>query len=159
MGVRFQTVPNATPGNIVLHVRLKDDTNAEQMEVLGILGVNLIHAAFCHWRKPEQILVHLMDGIRPGRVEVDMIDFRGSMFSNVDNRLMSLKMVHLQLTPVALFQHRGRTLRRRIVSMANRFSFAWTLSTDYQFSSHDDEQSIRPFSKGSCECGERGCRG
>ena len=110
MGVRFQTEPNATPGNIVLHVRLKDDTNAEQMEVLGILGVNLIHAAFCHWRKPEQILVHLLDGIRPGRVEVDMIDFRGSIFSNVDNRLMSLKMVHLQLTPVALFSASGANL-------------------------------------------------
>jgi hypothetical protein len=110
MGVRFQTEPNATPGNIVLHVRLKDDTNAEQMEVLGILGVNLIHAAFCHWRKPEQILLHLMDGIRPGRVEVDMIDFRGSIFSNVDNRLMSLKMVHLQLTPVALFSASGANL-------------------------------------------------
>jgi hypothetical protein len=110
MGVRFQTKPNGTPGNIVLHVRLKDDTNAEQMEALGILGVNLVHAAFRHWRKPEEILHRLMDGIRPGRVEVDMVDFRGPIFAEVDNRLMSLKMVHLQLTPVALFSAAGLNL-------------------------------------------------
>lgn len=110
MGVRFQTEPNGTPGNLILHVRLKDDTNAEQMEALGVLGVNLIHAAFCHWRSPEKILAHLMDGLRPGRVEVDMIDFRGPIFKEVDNRLMSLKMVHRQLTPVALFSASGANL-------------------------------------------------
>ena len=110
MGIRFQTEPNGTPGNIILHVRLKDDTNAEQMEVLGILGVNLIHAAFRHWRKADEILHHLMDGIRPGRVEVDMVDFRGPIFAEVDNRLLSLKMVHLQLTPVALFSATGANL-------------------------------------------------
>ncbi|NBS15086.1 MAG: TonB-dependent receptor, partial [Verrucomicrobia bacterium] len=48
MGILFQTSPNAAPAKIVLHVRLLDDTNAEQMEVLGILGVNLIHGAFHH---------------------------------------------------------------------------------------------------------------
>jgi hypothetical protein len=110
MGIRFQTEPSAAPGNIVIHVRLKDDTNAEQMEVLGILGVNLVHAAFCHWRNPSEILNRLMDGIRPGRVEVDMVDFRGTIFNGVDNRLMSLKMVHSNLTPVALFSAAGVNL-------------------------------------------------
>jgi hypothetical protein len=80
------------------------------MEVLGILGVNLVHAAFCHWRNPSEILNHLMDGIRPGRVEVDMVDFRGTIFKGVDNRLMSLKMVHSNLTPVALFSAAGVNL-------------------------------------------------
>jgi len=110
MGIRFQTQPNCAPGNIVIHVRLKDDTNAEQMEVLGILGVNLVHAAFAHWRNPPEILNRLMDGIRPGRVEVDMVDFRGQMFEGVDNRLMSLRMVHSNLTPVALFSATGANL-------------------------------------------------
>ena len=110
MGIRFQTEPSAAPGNLVIHVRLKDDTNAEQMEVLGILGVNLVHAAFCHWRNPSEILNRLMDGIRPGRVEVDMVDFRGTIFKGVDNRLMSLKMVHSNLTPVALFSAAGVNL-------------------------------------------------
>ena len=110
MGVLFQTAPNTAPAKIVLHVRLLDDTNAEQMEVLGILGVNLIYAAFKHWRSPEQILTHLMDGIRPGRLEVDMVDFSGPPFERVDNRLVSLKMVHHQLTPVALFAATGQNM-------------------------------------------------
>ena len=110
MGVLFQPVPNAAPAKIVLHVRLLDDTNAEQMEVLGVLGVNLIHAAFRHWRSPEKVLSQLMDGIRPGRLEVDMVDFGGPPFAKVDNRLLSLKMVHLRLTPVALFAATGQNM-------------------------------------------------
>ncbi len=110
MGIRFQPEPNGAPGNIVLHVRLKDETNSDQMEVLGILGVNLIHAAFGKWRDPQKILDRLLDGIRPGRVEVDMIDFRGPNFLKTDNRLVSLKMVHSNLTPVALFSAAGVNL-------------------------------------------------
>lgn len=110
IGIRFQTAPNTEPANLVLHVRLLDDTNAEQMEVLGVLGVNLIHAAFKHWRGPEQILNHLMDGIRPGRLEIDMMDFGGAPFARIDNRLISLKMVHAQLTPVSLFAATGQNM-------------------------------------------------
>lgn len=110
LGVCFQTEPNQAPGKIVIHVRLKDPTNAEQMEVLGILGVNLIHAAFHHWRNSNEVLNRLMDGIRPGRVEVDMVDFLGPIFKKVDNRLASLKMVYSNLTPVALFSASGKNL-------------------------------------------------
>ncbi|NBQ56533.1 MAG: hypothetical protein EBU36_07860, partial [Verrucomicrobia bacterium] len=105
MGVLFQTAPNTAPAKIVLHVRLLDDTNAEQMEVLGILGVNLIYAAFKHWRSPEQVLTHLMDGIRPGRLEVDMVDFSGPAFERVDNRSLP---THHELSPT----HDGQSLGR-----------------------------------------------
>jgi hypothetical protein len=39
-----------------------------------------------------------------------MVDFRGTIFKGVDNRLMSLKMVHSNLTPVALFSAAGVNL-------------------------------------------------
>jgi hypothetical protein len=80
------------------------------MEALGMLGVNLIHAAFVHWRNPEEILNRLMDGIRYGRLEVDMVAFGGSVFERVDNRLASLKLVRSNLTPVALFAATGENL-------------------------------------------------
>ncbi len=110
LGIRFQTEPNRPPGEIHLHVRLMDPTNAEQMEALGVLGVNLIHAAFLHWRNPEEILSRLMDGIRYGRLEVDMVAFGGPVFARVDNRLASLKLVRSNLTPVALFAATGENL-------------------------------------------------
>ena len=110
LGIRFQTEANRAPGEIHLHVRLMDPTNSEQMEVLGMLGVNLIHAAFLHWRNPEEVLNRLMDGIRYGRLEVDMVAFGGPVFSRVDNRLASLKLVRSNLTPVSLFAASGENL-------------------------------------------------
>ena len=43
LGVRFQMKPQAEPDEIILHVRMLDDTNLEQQEAIGILGVNLIY--------------------------------------------------------------------------------------------------------------------
>jgi hypothetical protein len=110
LGIRFQTEPNRAPGEIHLHVRLMDPTNAEQMEALGMLGINLIHAAFVHWRNPEELINRLNDGIRYGRLEVDMVAFGGPVFTRVDNRLASLKLVRSNLTPVALFAATGENL-------------------------------------------------
>jgi len=46
LGIRLQLKPGTKPCDIVLHVRLLDETNAGQMEALGEVGVNLIYAAF-----------------------------------------------------------------------------------------------------------------
>jgi hypothetical protein len=46
MGLRFQTDPKGPSSDIQLHVRLLDATNPLQAEALGILGVNLLYAAF-----------------------------------------------------------------------------------------------------------------
>ncbi len=45
MGIRFQSVPGAEPSQIILHVSLLDRETVLQQEAIGILGVNLIHAA------------------------------------------------------------------------------------------------------------------
>ena len=45
MGIRFQAEPGAEPSQIILHVSLLDRENLSQQEAMGILGVNLIHAA------------------------------------------------------------------------------------------------------------------
>ena len=42
IGVRFQLKPKSKPVEIVIHARLLDESNPEQMEVLGKLGVNLL---------------------------------------------------------------------------------------------------------------------
>ena len=46
MGIRFQSKSCGPSGTIVMHVRLLDQENVDQMEALGVLGLNLIWAAY-----------------------------------------------------------------------------------------------------------------
>ena len=91
MGIRLQLTPKAPPDEIILHVRLLDDTNVEQQEALGIIGVNLIHAAFTHIDTPEGLMRRLTDNLKLGRIEIDLIEFRGPTLGRIDNRLMALE--------------------------------------------------------------------
>lgn len=103
MGVRFQAHPMDEPNQIVVHVRMLDDDAELQQEALGIVGVNLLHAAFFERQEPEEIVQSLLDRLSVGRIEIDMIQFRGIEFRHVDNRLMALELVRLGLSGVAMF--------------------------------------------------------
>ncbi|HEX4706328.1 MAG TPA: TonB-dependent receptor, partial [Candidatus Udaeobacter sp.] len=46
LGVRFQSEPRSQPSEIIIHVRLLDQTNIDQQEALGVIGVNLVFGAF-----------------------------------------------------------------------------------------------------------------
>lgn len=110
LGVRFQTEPRSAPSEIVIHARMWDHENARQQEALGILGVNLLSGAFHSWHQPETLIGSLMDGLTRDRVEVDMVKFSGPAFANVDNRLMSLQLVHQRLTNAAIFTAQGEVV-------------------------------------------------
>lgn len=111
LGIRLQLRPGGEPNDILLHVRLLDAENVDQMEALGILGVNLIHAAF-HFRDSLASFVEsLVDDLSGDRVEVDMLKFFGPDFSFVDNRLCSLQLVQSGLTAAAMFQPDGEVVQ------------------------------------------------
>jgi hypothetical protein len=110
LGLRFQTEPRSQPSQIIIHVRLLDQTNIEQQEALGVIGVNLVHGAFYH-RQPENLISSLQENLTPGRIEVDMIKFSGPLFQNVDNRLMSLQLVSQGLTDAVMFRADGETVQ------------------------------------------------
>lgn len=111
MGVRFQSRPGDLDSQIVLHVRMRDRDNAQQQEALGIVGVNLLYAAFFHSSEPERLLESLLDGLGTDRIEIDMIEMSGIEFRQVDNRLMSMKLVELGLSGAAMFAPDGRVLQ------------------------------------------------
>ncbi len=111
MGVRFQARPNDGDSQIVIHVRLRDRTNPAQQEALGIVGVNLLHGAFFQFGEPERLIESLCDGLSTDRIEIDMIEFSGSAFDRVDNRLMSMKLVELGLSGAAMFAPDGHVLQ------------------------------------------------
>ncbi len=110
LGIQSQTRTNAPPSQIIIHARMWDLENARQQEALGILGVNLIHAAFYDHGRPEALIGALMDGLTRDRMEVDMIKFSGEEFAGVDNRLMSLQLVQQRLTNAALFAPDGEVV-------------------------------------------------
>jgi hypothetical protein len=110
LGIRFQPEPRGQPSQIIIHVRLLDGTHVEQQEALGVIGVNLLHGAFYH-RQPEQLIASLQENLAPARIEVDMIKFSGPVFQNVDNRLMSLRLVSQGLTDAVMFRADGETVQ------------------------------------------------
>lgn len=52
-----------------------------------------------------------MDGLGRERIDIDMFNVKGPEFSNLDNRLISLKLVKCGLTPVALFGPDGENVQ------------------------------------------------
>jgi hypothetical protein len=111
MGVKFQAHPRDNDSQIIIHVRMLDRENDLQQETLGIVGVNLLYAAFFLHHKPELILESLLDNLTTHRIEVDMIEFSGIEFRYVDNRVMSLKLVQLGLSGAAMFGPSGEVLQ------------------------------------------------
>src|SRR6202789_428673 len=103
MGVKFQAHPRDEASQIVLHVRMLDAEASLQQEALGIVGVNLLHGAFFEHQEPDDLVESLLDRLTTGRIEIDMIQFRGIEFRGVDNRLMALKLVQVGLSGVAMF--------------------------------------------------------
>jgi hypothetical protein len=111
VGVRFQRLPGEAPSDVLVHVNLKDTTATLQQEALGIVGVNLIYAAYHLHAEPEALIGSLMDELSRDRLEVDMIKLSGSAFDGVDNRLMSLQLVEQNLTDAAVFTAAGEVVQ------------------------------------------------
>jgi hypothetical protein len=111
MGVKFQSQPRDEPSQVVVHVRMLDDEAALQQEALGVVGVNLLHAAFFLHHQPELLVQSLLDRLTTGRIEIDMIELSGIEFRAVDNRLMALTLVQLGLSGAAMFGPDRRVLQ------------------------------------------------
>lgn len=111
MGIRFQAEPRAEPSEILIHVRLLDKEAERQQEVLGVVGVNLIHGTFYSHQQPENLIRELLDGLTWEHVEVNMIGFSGPAFAHVDNRLMALQLVKQGHTEAAMFTAEGEAVQ------------------------------------------------
>ena len=111
LGVKFQAQPHDNASQVLVHIRLLDTDAAAQQEALGIVGVNLCHGCFFKHHEPESLVESLLDGLTLGRIEIDLIEFSGIEFRNVDNRLMALKLVQVGLSGAAMFGPDGAVLQ------------------------------------------------
>lgn len=111
VGIRFQLDPQQRDyDEIVLHLRFKQNEARLQQETLGILGVNLIYGAFFKSHQPKKLLKYLYDHTDKDTLEIDMINFTGPNFKDVDNRLMSLQLIRNGMTDAVMFGPDGNNL-------------------------------------------------
>jgi hypothetical protein len=110
LGVRFQEHPRGEASQIIVHVRMLDESNVDQQEALGVIGVNLLYGTFYH-RQPEKLIASLQENLAPNRMQVDLIKFSGPAYAGVDNRLMSLQLVSQGLTDAVIFTADGEMVQ------------------------------------------------
>jgi len=107
LGLRFQLHPEAEPNDLVIHVKMQDNNNQLQQQAIGIVGVNMIYACYRYNNDANLLIQSLIDGLK-GRVTIDMIRLTGPDFQDVDNRLLTLKLVQFDLTDVSMFDGTGK---------------------------------------------------
>jgi hypothetical protein len=127
VGIRFQNEIGASSNDIILHVKIHDISNKAQQESLGILGVNLIHAAFFH-DDLDDFLNGLVYRLPRDRMEIDMLRVSGPSFEEMDNRIIALNLVKRGMTDATMFDLCGNVLqpatalyKKNILLMRGRF--------------------------------------
>lgn len=108
MGVRFQIDPKGAPNEVILHVRLLENTALQQQETYGVLGTNLIYACYQYYKYPNQFLQSLMDYLLPDQLEITMIEMSGPELKYVDNRLLGVQLVKNGMAKAIIFDNKGK---------------------------------------------------
>ncbi len=103
MGVQFQKNPNGESNTIILHVRMLDRMRIQQQEALGVLGVNLLEAAFFHLDDPEHFIDNLIENLKKDQLVIDVLKFAGPDLKHFDNRRMNLSLVARGVSEAVLF--------------------------------------------------------
>ncbi len=106
-GIRMQMYPKAEPSDVVVHVRMRDDTADRQQQALGVLGVNLIYAGYYYFENPRSMIDSLTDNLDQDRIEIDSIEFYGPYFEDVDNRAINLHLIRAWKTRAIMFRPDG----------------------------------------------------
>ncbi|MBY5958159.1 TonB-dependent receptor [Membranicola marinus] len=109
LGLRFQLTPGGEYNELVLHARMRDNDAQLQAAAIGILGVNMLYAAYYHFDDPETFVRSLHDHLHD-RLSIDMIRLRGPEFEDWDNRILSMYLVKNHLTEVAMFDQNGQSV-------------------------------------------------
>lgn len=128
LGIRFQLHPQDEENECVMHLKMYDTDAILQQKAAGIIGINLIYACFYHHSNPDLFLKSLMDNISFGSVEIDFVRIKGPDFEDVDNRLLSLKLVANEFSKATMFAPNGEVLmpseslyKKNILVLRGRF--------------------------------------
>lgn len=127
VGCRFQLGLEGETNDVVLHIKMHDNSHKAQQEALGILGVNLIHACFFHHDDLDEFLTNLTHRLPRDRMEIDMLRVSGPEFK-ADNRIIALNLVKRGITDATMFDISDHVLqpstalyKKNILLMRGRF--------------------------------------
>lgn len=115
LGIRFQLTPGGEPHEIVFHVRLLDSDSNLQQNVLGVLGVNLVYAAYFYNDDLQAMIESLVDNLSVGSVEIDLISINGPRFKNANDRLVNLYLIAKGFSGAAIFDPNGEAKQSKDV--------------------------------------------
>ncbi len=111
VGIRFQLGLEEKPNDVILHIKMHDNSHKGQQEALGILGVNLVHACYFHNDDLNEFLTSLVHRLPRDRMEIDMLRVSGPDFENIDNRIIALNLVKRGITDATMFDLCGNVLQ------------------------------------------------
>src|SRR5580693_888325 len=107
VGLRFQLQPGSPANDVLLHINMRDPSNVLQQEAIGILGVNLIYAAFYELQTEESFLAGLAEDVVKERIEIDYIDLRGPIFEGWDRHTLLARLVSGGFAEAVFFPSQG----------------------------------------------------
>ena len=129
LGIRFQTEPHAEPSQILLHINLRDSTAHQQQMAIGILGVNLVYAAFHQRSQIDTFLGGLFDELSVERIEIDVMEFGGPAFAGQDSAAWCLALLFRKMSHAIVFESDGQVVepssllrKRPLLVMRGTFS-------------------------------------
>jgi hypothetical protein len=82
VGLRFIRQPGDAPNDVILHINLMDPSNEQQQEAVGILGVNLIYAAYHALASAKTFLSSVFEELGLQRIEIDCLEWSGPAFAD-----------------------------------------------------------------------------
>jgi hypothetical protein len=86
---------------------MRDPSNVLQQQAIGILGVNLIYAAFYEAQTQQSFLEGLAQDVVAERIEIDYVDLRGPAFESWDRRALLVHMVRSGFAEAVVFPSKG----------------------------------------------------
>jgi hypothetical protein len=110
IGFRFQMQPGGPASDVLLHINMLDGSNALQQQAVGILGVNLIYAAFYERQNKESLLEGLAQDVVPERIEIDYVDLRGPAFESWDPRAVLVHLARAGLAEAIFLPSKGSSV-------------------------------------------------
>jgi hypothetical protein len=110
IGLRFQMQPRGPANDVILHINLRDPNNLDQQAAVGILGVNLIYAAFHCLSSADEFLAEVAAGLSLQRIELDCMELKGSAMEQWSPLAVHASLVAKHLAQAVVFPVEGKLI-------------------------------------------------
>ena len=154
LGMMFQLKPGDKPNIVLMHVELLENDSLLQQATIGIMGVNLIHACFNHYLRPNIFIQSLIDNLSTDRINVTMLRMMGPQLDYIDNRLLGVQLVKNEMCTATIFDRDGKIqspsdmlYNKNVIALRGSFRPITYVGFDVLKSSFHTFKNEMPFDK------------